>query len=113
MLSLFIDRDKEESCTKDVPTVAMALPKPPFCPLLISPNHLAFQALQLNTVMSGLRSLQWVLGNPLPLSALLGRLSTIQIVESKLKLRNLPVCVCTCTLMYTHLMSRECSDCWG
>lgn len=57
MLSLFIDRDKEESCTKDVPTVAMALPKPPFCPLLISPNHLAFQALQPNTVMSGLRSL--------------------------------------------------------
>lgn len=57
MSSLFIDRDKEESCTKDVPTVAMALSKPPFCPLLIPPNHLVFQALQLSTVMSGLRSL--------------------------------------------------------
>lgn len=27
---LFIDRDKDECCKKDVPTVAMTLSKPPF-----------------------------------------------------------------------------------
>jgi hypothetical protein len=39
---LFTDRDKEESCTKDEPTVAMVVSKPPFHLSTIHPNHPVF-----------------------------------------------------------------------